>query len=283
MRTFLKWTVRIVLTLVLLVVIAGAALYVMGGRKIDRTYEIETAALTIPTDSASVMHGRHLAGINGCLDCHGPDLSGNVFADAPPFFMVASNLTRGEGGIGSTYTAEDWDRAIRHGVRPSGHALFIMPARAFHHIADDDMADLIAYLQRVPAVDNVLPASEWRPMGRVLSGGPMDPAVEVMTAATTPTAPPVGPTAEYGEYLVQTCAYCHGADLQGGEPSHPGAPPAPSLQPAGQWPLAVFTETLRTGVLPGGRRMNPEFMPWTFTARMTDTELAALHARLAEL
>ncbi|MFN8442810.1 MAG: hypothetical protein U0175_18685 [Caldilineaceae bacterium] len=58
-------------------------------------------------------------------------LSGHTFADAPPFLLVASNLTQGVGGVGGSYSDTDWVRAIRAefintlrtGRRPDGTAL----------------------------------------------------------------------------------------------------------------------------------------------------------------
>ena len=52
--------------------------------------------------------GEHLSYTLGCRHCHGADLGGTVFTDAPPFHMTAPNPTRGDGGIGAGYTAADW-------------------------------------------------------------------------------------------------------------------------------------------------------------------------------
>lgn len=271
--------------LIALVLMAASVLYFVGGKKVSRTYHVETAALAIPTDSASLARGAHVAAINGCHDCHGEDLSGQVFVDAPPFRAVASNLTSGKGGVGARYSEADWDRAIRHGVLPSGRAVIVMPSAGFHQLSDDDTAALIAYLQSIGPVDRELPPTEIRVPGWVLAAFALDPAAEVRTAAARASAPAPGPTAEYGAYLASvTCTHCHGATLQGtARPPTPGSPPAPNLEAAGQWTLAQFEETLRTGVTPGGHVLDPAFMPWTFTARMTDEELEALHAYLHTL
>lgn len=267
---------------VLLVAIAGA--YAVGSTKASRTYDVQTARLVVTADSATIAHGEHLVAINGCRDCHGEDLSGQVMGDAPPFLIVAPNLTSGKGGVGAHYVADDFDRTVRHGVKPDGRAVIIMPAAAYHNICDEDMAAMIAYLQQLPPVDNELPRTEMRAMGRLLSAGPFDPAFEVNTAPARATKPPVAPTAEYGAYLAAICAYCHGADLQGMvQPPDPDSPPAPSLAAVGQWTEDEFKTTLRTGVTPSGRELNPRFMPWSMTARMTDVELEALHAHFATL
>jgi len=281
MRRFLRLLALTLGALAVLVVLAGAAAYIMGGRAWDRVHQVPTADLTIPSDDSSIARGRHWAGILGCVDCHGQDLGGSILADAPPFLIAAPNLTSGRGGVGTTYTAVDWDRSVRHGVRPNGQSLFIMPARAYHSLADSDIADLIAYLQRVPPVDRETPAREIRPLGRLLGAGPMDTDFEVMTEPTSDDAPPLGATAEYGGYLTAVCAYCHGNDLRGMQPPDPDMPLAPDLGSAGQLPFETFEQILRTGRLPDGRALVG--MPWEVTARMTDTELRAIHTRLAQL
>src|SRR5690606_11676554 len=128
MNKALKWTGIVLGSLLDLVLVAGGVLYVLGGSKLSRTYEVRTADLVIPTDSAALARGAHLARTNGCTDCHAPNFAGQVMADEPPFRVVASNLTRGAGGVGGRYTATDFDRAIRHGLRPDGRPLLIMPS-----------------------------------------------------------------------------------------------------------------------------------------------------------
>jgi cytochrome c553 len=271
--------------LVGLLLLAVLVLYLVGSSRVNRTYEVATADLAIPAGPTAVERGAHLAEINGCTDCHGANLEGKVMIDAPPFRVVPANLTRGEGGVGDQYDARSFDAAIRHGIGSDGRALFIMPSAAFHQLSDDDAAALIAYLQQVPPVDNVLPSTEFRPLGRLLAAIALDTDMEVNTEAARRDAPPPGPTAEYGAYLASiTCAYCHGGpQLGGAQPPMPGSPPAPSLAAAGRWSSDEFEIALRTGMTPDGRRLDPEFMPWAFTANMSDGEIQALHAYLATL
>src|SRR5690606_8851227 len=287
MRTALKWTARLLGVVLLLIVIATVATYIIGGSRFGKIYQAQTATLEIRSDSATIARGEHLANINGCKDCHGADLSGGILIDAPPFRVTAANLTAGEGGIGGAYDAVDFDRALRHGVAKSGRALQIMPSGAYHHLSDEDAAAIIAYVQQAPPVDKVLPPTELRPLGRGLAGaGALALAYEVRTEpARSEPAPPVGPTAEYGEYLASvTCGHCHGSSMQGAQPSIPDSPFAPDLRAAGQWSLDEFKHALRTGERPNGREpLNPEFMPYSITMKMTDAELEALYAYLGSL
>ena len=83
----------------------------------------------------------------------------------------------------------------------------------------------------------------------------------------------------YGRHRTQTlCTYCHGADFQGGPPVEPGTPPAPPLTAIPGWSLEEFKTTMRTGVTPGGKELNPVVMPWTAFQHMDDAELEALYA-----
>lgn len=284
MRRILKWVGIVLLGLVVLLVLIGGVMYYIGSSRIEAEHEVATAHLELPTDSAALAYGRHLSLIHGCRECHGSDLSGQIFIDAPPFRVTASNLTPGRGGVGAAYSAVDFDRAIRHGLRPDGRAVQVMPSAAFHNMSDADAAALIAHLQTVPAVDNELPPTEIKVIGRIMSAAAMDPAYEVRTDPARSVAPTPGPTAEYGKYLSSiTCQYCHGADLRGAQPPNPSSPPAPDLAAAGSWTLEQFKHALRTGERPAGPPLQAEYMPYMVTNHMKDLELEALHLYLSTL
>ena len=71
MKSWLKWTLRGVLTLVVMV----AAIAIVGTNlsELKRMLQIEIKALAvaIPSDAASIERGRHLYASRGCADCHG--------------------------------------------------------------------------------------------------------------------------------------------------------------------------------------------------------------------
>lgn len=266
-----------------LVGIGIVAVLLVGSSNVARTYDVPALAqLAVTGDSAQVARGAHLANIYGCNDCHGENFAGNVMEDAPPFRIVAANLTPGAGGIGSRYTIEDWDRTIRHGVKPDGRAVIVMPSAAFHSVGDADMAALIAYLQTLEPVDNELPTTTFKPLGRILAAGPMKAMLdfEVRSEPARSEMPTPGPTVEYGAYLAGVCAYCHGENLEGmmEPPGPPGMIPAPGLMAAGRWSFEEFETAVRTGVRPNGKEINATFMPLALTQHMSDQELQALHA-----
>lgn len=285
-KRILKWAGLVLGDLLVLLLLLGGALYWKGGQDLAKTYTVETATLTIPTDSAALARGEHLTRTHGCRNCHGVNLEGKVFFDAPPALLAAPNLTAGKGGIGATYTDADWERSIRHGVRPNGSGMFIMPSEFFSNFSDADTGALIAYLKQAPPVDNELPARELRFLGHILlATGQFTMIPDLVDRFKSEAAPPPpGPTAVYGRYLASTgCIGCHGTDLHGMQPPDPASPLAPDLAPAGQWSLPEFMSTLRTGTTPAGKQLNNLFMPWEDTRNMTDMELEALHLYLQSL
>ena len=200
--------------------------------------------------------------------------------DVPPFRLVASNLT--SGGVTADYSAEDWDRAIRHGVRPDGTAMFVMPSGAYNKMSDTDAADLIAYLQTVEPVPSEHQRVEWKPMGRLLAAGPIDLSHGVHTTSGPSTSPVPDSTAAYGEYVIHMmCAYCHGDNLEGQVPDGMEIL-APDLRVAAGWTPEQFHLVLTTGEREG-RIMDPAVMPWTSTAQMTEAEREGLRRYLMTL
>jgi cytochrome c553 len=273
--------------ILLLIVLTGAALYMMSGRALDKTWEVTSTPLVIPNDSASLELGRHLATARlMCTDCHGPDLSGRVVIDGMPFGrFVASNLT--PGGVGASYTDADWVRALRHGIRPTGKSLLFMPSDVFTELGTEDLAAVIAYVKSVPAVTNSLPITELGPVGRLLvatNKAPLVMARLIDHDAPIRGMPPRGETIDYGRYLVSTggCLVCHGKNLSGGKfAGGPEDPPAANLTPTGigEWTEADFFRAFREGKRPNGTDIKP-FMPWPSMGKMTDSELRAIHLYL---
>ena len=258
-------------------------MYFVAGKRLNKSYDIEVAAVTIPTDGAAIERGRHLVETIGfCQECHEDNLAGNVMDDDPLFGrLVSANLTSGKGGIGSGHSDEDLVRAIRHGVDHDGTPLVVMPANVFANFSDADLGAIIAYVKSVPPVDNELPDLRLGPLGRVFLVAGMIPAEDFLPAeaidhtAPRPPAPERAVTAEYGKYLAAGCRSCHGDNLTGKE----GETAGPNITPAGnpgKWVESDFIRTMRTGVTPESRELDEDEMPWKSIARLTDDELKAL-------
>lgn len=251
-------------------------------RRISKVYTFNDPPLAVPTDSASIARGQHFVqAIGKCAACHGDNLAGRVVFDNPAIGrLYAANLTGGTGGIGN-YTDADYVRAIRHGVARNGRPLLMMPTDAFYYINDEDLANSIAYLKTIPAVDAVIPAKRVGPLARVLSLTTDFPLIEVERVPTSgprPQAVPREATRQYGDYLATTgsCKSCHLADLSGGVPIEQNLLSS-NLTPTGigKWTETDFTKSLREGIRPDGKVLSA-VMPWPYTRFMSDDEIHAL-------
>ncbi len=289
MHKTLKWIGIVLGGLVLLVILAAGSLLLIGNGKFNKTYQIEPLTMTVPTDEASLAHGKHLVEAVGvCSGCHGDDLAGTMFFDDPGFATIpAPNLTAGTGGVGAAYTDADWVLALRHGVGGDGRGMLFMPSQHYAHFSDADLGAMIAYLKTLPPVDNTFPArSAQLPLKLFLGMGAMPVPADTIDHSTPPTAPASGMNAAYGEHLVTVaiCKDCHGPALAGA--TDPNAPQGPSLTPGGElqiWTEADFITAMRTGVTPGGHELNAAEMPWDKYNNMTDDELQAIWVFLSSL
>ncbi len=227
MKRILKWTVMGLAGAAVVVLLGAVGMLLATDMRLAKTYTVAAPPLPVAGDGAAIAQGRHLAEVY-CTRCHGEQLEGGPFFAAASLGLVdAPNLTRGRGGVGAAYAAADWVRAIRHGIRPDGKPLFIMPSGDFQHFGAADLGALIAYLKHVPPVDNQTRARTFTPLARILytagAFGSQIPAERIDHKAAWPTAPEVGPTAEYGAYIATLggCRTCHGADLGGGRDGDP--------------------------------------------------------------
>lgn len=274
-------------------VVAVLVLSVVGSRKIEHRFDVPPEPLALPTDSAELAEGERFSAVLGCDECHGANLAGTLLIDAPVFAILpATNLTTGAGGVGTAYTAADFERAIRHGIDREGRPLMIMPSLDFSHLTDQDVGRLIAHVLRVPPVDNPLGPRRIGLMGKLITSFAAEglfPAYAIDQTAPHTTA--VTPTVSvgYGEYLARPCAGCHGLDFAGGRIPGGGsdAPPAGNLTPhetAGiaAWTEADFVRAMREGTRPDGSAIDTA-MPWEAFSRFTDDELAALWLYLRSL
>ena len=291
-KKILKWiSIGLGVILVLLLIALGV-MYFRGQSKFSQTYQVQVEPVAIPSDAASVERGKHLVTLL-CTGCHGENLAGTDFFNNPGLGIIhAKNLTRGKGGIGTSYTDVDFTRTLRHGVRPDGTSVFVMPSKDFYYLSDQDLGSIIAYLKTVPPVEQEWGPKQFTVMGNVLIGaGAFDNfmmAGQIDQNGPRPTAPAVGATKEYGDYLARLngCRHCHGQQLSGGKVDDPTINLlGPNLTPGGElaaWSDADFIKTIRTGVTPAAHQLN-EVMPWKAFAKMSDDELKAIFLYLQSL
>jgi mono/diheme cytochrome c family protein len=282
---WLRWTGRFLAGLLLLVVLALIVVYLVSSLAIRRTYNFPESTVRAATDSASLVWGRHLVeAIGKCQECHDGDLGGKVLVDEPAFGrLVASNLTRGHGGIDG-YTDADFERAIRHGVGRDGRPLVFMPSEAFAPMTDEDLAALIGYLRTFAPVDRQPPEPKVGPVARALYLAGNFPLLPVEIIAHDTTRPPQTPgvTVEYGEYLatIGGCRSCHGQRLAGD--ANPDAPDI-TVGRLASWTEEDFFRSVREGRRPDGTGLDPQKMPWVRSGLMTDDEIRAVWAYIRSL
>lgn len=259
----------------------------------EKIYTVEPEKIIIPTDSISIKAGKQWAHTL-CADCHGGDsFEGKKFFSDPKLGTIYTpNLTAGVGGVGSKYSDHDWVRAIRHGIKPDGTPIIIMPSKDFHNMSEEHLGQLIAYIKTVPPVDKTHPSEpELKPMAKILAAvgafGTFFAATKIDHSEKFETAPLPGPTVEYGNYLVDVfgCNHCHGEQLNGGKDPDPNAPFAPNITPGGDfgyWGFEGFKTAMRTGQTPNGRQLS-YYMPWQATKNMSDENLEAVYNYLKSL
>jgi cytochrome c553 len=282
----MKLIKTLVLGVIAVVVLLLAVVYGVSEVRLRKTYDVAAATgLQVTRDPAQIARGKHLAtAVAKCTDCHTADLGGKKFIDGGPLGTIyASNLTGGRGGALARYTDAQLEAAIRHGIRPDGRGIMIMPSDEYQGLSNEDVSAIIAYLRSLPPVDREQGRSYLGPLGRALYAAgklPAIPAERMDHTLAAKVAPPAGPTRAYGQYLVNVggCRGCHGPNLVGGPSAEPGAPPAANITPAGpigQWSEADFIRAIRTGTRPDGSKLK-DFMPWRSMTGHTEDELHAI-------
>ena len=259
--------------------------------RMDRRIDIAAYDVAIPNEAAAVERGKYLFSTRGCVDCHGADGAGRAFIDDGSMRVKGANISPGPGSVVAKYTPADWERTLRHGVKPDGRPVMIMPSEDYNRLTDADLGALVAYMRQLPpaaggAAELVLPL----PL-RVLYGlGQVPDAASIIDHQRKPSLPVAeGVTVEHGAYVSAMCIGCHGEGLSGGKipGGPPDWPPAPNLTPGEgsimpRYPDAqALTAMLRQGKRPDGTAI--AVMPFDSFKNITDTDVAALHLYLKSL
>lgn len=286
-QVVLRWLGVVLLGLLGLVVGLVAVLAALGFQKVYLVNASPPPDFTASSDTQVIERGEHLATIL-CVDCHSNNnslpLSGGrdlvEGAEPPMGFSPAYNLT--PAGPLKDWTDGEIFRAIRHGVDADGNKLVLMNFTGIGTLGDQDIEALVAFLRSQPATGEEVRKEKWNLVMYILLGANMLPQNERPSHVDTPQP---APTAEYGEYIVAflSCRDCHGPDLRGSEGTL-GGPPAPDIVGSvSKWTEAEFDGVLRTGMVPGGRQLVNELMPWKTYSNVDDVELKAIYAYLRSM
>lgn len=277
---------KVILTLVglfSLVVLAWGAIYGWSEIKL-RSYSLPPPfAEAIPSDSASIERGRHIAQTRGCIGCHGKDLEGQDFSEIWPKVgrPVALNLAE----YARENDAQIIEAATRRGIGRDGRALWSMPSFNFTHLTDQDVAAVIAFLQSIPVVKKDLPSPDLnlRTRWAMIRGAEKHMPDQIAELPALIERGSEDSRLERGEYIAMTtCNECHGLDVRGA--IFPDFF-APDLAVVIAYSKDDFRSLMKEGVGLGGRK---DLGLMTIVARerfshFTDEELEDLHMFLQSL
>ena len=253
-------------------------------------------------DAEAVKRGEYLAVAANCVGCHtdkkhhGQPFAGGGEVPTPFGVYFSRNITPNpEHGIGA-WSDQDFLRALRQGVSPSGEYYFpAFPFPSFTGMTDRDILDIRAYLQtqkpaatvnKPPAVRFPYDIRSTMALWRLLffNEGPLTPD------------PSKGPEWNRGHYLVSAvahCGECHtprnflgapetersftGAQLAGAD-----AKWAPNITPdvahgIGKWSLDDIVTLLTLGTVPDGTPVeSPMSEVVDGTSKLTDADRQAI-------
>lgn len=318
---------RLVVSLLVLLIIAALALLIYIQVRSNPSDSRPAPELAAPNSAQALSRGEYLVkSVAQCWRCHAAPEAGEPNENAPlsggraldlsglgPGFgllplglgtYIAPNITPDpDSGIGR-WTDGEIVRALREGVSRDGHMLFpIMPYQELRGLSDEDALALVAYLRSRPPVRNIVPPRQLSLAARGLI------AFEVIQPAApisgTVTAPPPGPTVEYGSYLanhVALCSACHtprdpqtwqvhserlftGSLFPIPLPGVGLSRYAPNITPdpdrgIGAWSEEEFIRALREGVAPQGRLLDPAMPRYP---QMSADDLRAIYRYLRAL
>lgn len=289
MKTWIKWTAGTVGVLVIAAAVAIVAGTQLAERKRKRQVDVKVQAVAIPSDAATLERGRYLFASRGCVDCHGANGAGRQFINNEGGLRVfGPNITAGEGSAASGYKPEDWVRTLRHGVKPNGTPVFIMPSEDYNRFTNEDTGALIAYVKSLPPVKGGAAVIELPLPVKVLYGFGVIPDAAEKINHSLPPAQPVaaGVTIEHGAYVANMCIGCHGSGLSGGK--IPGGPPewpaAANLTPGDKGVMgnyrdgAQFATMFKNGKRPDGSVI--AVMPFESLREMNEVDVQALYVYL---
>jgi mono/diheme cytochrome c family protein len=301
MKRLLK---RIAIGAVFFLVLCTTALAIAVVVRENRTFEAPYPEIHASKDPAVIERGRYLVtGPAHCTACHslgGTELEhmgGGLAFHLPIGTVYARNITPDETtGIGR-YSDPQLARVLRYGVHPSGRA--VLPFMPFANLTDADLTAVISYLRSRPPVENRVPDGDFNLIGRAAKAFLIEP---VGPSRPIRESVPIGPTVEYGEYLVNTVANCNGCHtkrsmrtgeaigvtLAGGQEleSHtapgtkyitPNLTPDPATGHITAWSEDVFVARFKNAV----GSASP--MPWDAFRNMTDDDLRAIYRYLRTL
>jgi mono/diheme cytochrome c family protein len=290
MKTWIKRTAGGIAALVVLAAAAAAIGLKLEERKKQRTVDVSVVPVAYASDTQSLQRGKYLFESRGCAECHGAGGTGREFENNhKDVRLAAPDIT--SGGATAKYRPEDWVRTIRHGVKPNGNPVLVMPAEDYNRFTDEDFAAVVSYVRSLPPGKGAAAVIELPLPARIMYGfGAIPDAAEKIDHSLPPARPvPAGITAQHGGYVANMCKGCHGEHMSGGKIAGgpPDWPPAANLTPGegsvlARYPDATkFLAMLRSGKRPDGSAIS--VMPFDTLSKLDDTDARAVYEFLKTL
>jgi mono/diheme cytochrome c family protein len=259
---------------------------------------VTTSVVATSPDSQAfgqIERGRYLTIAADCVACHTVLNGGKPFAGGRPIEtpfgnIVTPNITPDlDTGIGA-WTEDQFDDAVRRGVRPNGARLYpAMPFTSYTRMSRDDVLAIRAYLKTLAPVRNSV-VTNMLPFPYNIRT-----SMRVWNVTTGEFKPDPKQSSEWnrGAYLVQGpghCAACHtpksflGGDktddyLRGSYLQGWFAPDITNdaRTGLGHWSVKDITSYLKTGHNRASAATGPMAEVVTYsTSHMTDSDLAAI-------
>jgi mono/diheme cytochrome c family protein len=290
MKPWIKWTALAVVGAAVLAVGVGVAGWQLADRKMARHVDVKVAPVAYASDAAALARGKYLFESRGCVDCHGANGGGRTFVKNDSGLHIAGpNIT--PGGAVAKYQPVDWVRTLRHGVKPDGRPVMIMPSEDYNRFTDADLAALVAYVRSLPPLQGGAAVMELPPPVRIAYGlGAIRDAADKIDHTLPPQQPvPAAVNAQHGAYVANMCIGCHGEHLSGGKIAGgpPDWPAAANLTPGVGSAMVrykdatAFMAMLRSGKRPDGSAI--AVMPFESLAKLDEVDAQALYAFLKTL
>src|SRR4051794_22214128 len=202
---FLKWSGVMLAAVLALAVSSVGALMTVG---LVKQHARSASVPDLKVEATPVLIARGKAIADGfCSACHSSRVTLTGGLDIGEHFplpvgsFVSSNLT--PAGRLRRWSDGEVFRAIRNSVDADGRWLLLMSYTNAGRLSDNDIQAVIAYMRSVPAagVQTADPPDRFSLLGLMMLGAGLLPGGKPVIAGSM-TAPPKGPTFQFGEYVL---------------------------------------------------------------------------------
>ena len=279
------------------------------------TMPVTVPARALPAHTPDLANGKYMFAAGGCAECHAVPregcgdlkikqaviLAGGRCLKTPFGTFSVPNISPDKAtGIGN-WTTLDFVTAMKHGVAPDGTHLYpAFPYPSYQRITYEDLIDLKAYLDTLPAVNNKVPPPKLRFPYNIRRALGLWDRLDVACKSFKPDPNSISKI-KSGAYLVQGpahCSECHssrnllGGIVKGAEfagaPGLEGKGHVPNITPSedgiGDWSEEDIAYLLETGTKPDYDTIGEAMAPVQRNmAKLTPADREAIAAYIKSL